>query len=65
MELKQELKSINKKRKSDSDDSSMDLHAIDIELQEFNYDDMEKLVIKDPEDGEVDDDDSITAEMSV
>jgi len=42
----------------------MDLHAIDIELQEFNYDDMEKLVIKDPEDGEVDND-SITTEMSV
>jgi len=53
--LKQELKPIDKKRKSDSDDSSMDLHAMDIELQEFNYDDMEKLVIKDPEDGEVDD----------
>jgi len=62
--LKQELKSIDKKRKSESDDSSMDLHAVDIELQEFNYDDMEKLVIKDPEDGEVNND-SITTEMSV
>ena len=30
--LKQELKSIDKKHKSNSDDSSMDLHAIDIEL---------------------------------
>jgi len=57
--LKQELKSIDKKRKSDSDDSSMDLHAIDIELQVFNYDD-----IKDPDDGEVDDA-SISTEMSV
>jgi len=62
--LKQELKSIDKKCKRNSDDSSMDLHAIDIELQEFNYDDMEKLVIKDPEDGEVDDA-SISTEMSV
>jgi len=62
--LKQELKSIDKKRKSDSDDSSIDLHAIDIELQEFNCDDMEKLVIKDPEDGVVDDT-SISTEMSV
>ena len=62
--LKQELKSIDKKRKSDSDDSSMDLHAIDIELQEFNYNDMEKLVIKEPDDGEVDDA-SISTKMSV
>ena len=62
--LKQELKSMDKKRKSDSDDSSMDLHAVDIELQEFNYDDMETLVIKDPKDGEVDDA-SIPTEMSV
>ena len=62
--VKQELKAIGKMRKSDSDDSSMDLHAIDIELQEFNYDDMEKLVIKDPEDGEVNDD-SISAKLSV
>jgi len=62
--LKQELKAIDKKCKSDSDDSSMDLHAIDVELQEFNYDDMEKLVIKDPEHGEVDDA-SISTEMSV
>jgi len=59
--LKQELKSIDKKRKTDSDDSSMDLHAIDVELQEFNCDDMDKLVIKDPEDREVDDA-SISAE---
>jgi len=62
--LKQELKSIDKKRKSDSDEDSMDLHAIDIELQEFNYDDMDKLVIKDPKDGEVDDT-SISTEVSV
>jgi len=62
--LKQELKSIDKKHKSNSDNSSMDLHAVDIELQEFNYDDMEKLLIKDPEDGKVEDD-SITTEMSV
>ena len=40
--LKQELKSIGNKCKGNSDDSSMDLHAVDIELQEFNYDDMEK-----------------------
>jgi len=53
--LKQELKSIDKKRKSNSDDDSMDLRAMGIELQEFNFDDMEKLVIKDPKDGEVDD----------
>jgi len=62
--LKQELKSIDKKCKSDSDNSSMDLHAVDVELQEFNCDDMEKLVIKDPEDGEVDDA-SISTKMSV
>jgi len=42
----------------------MDLHAIDVELQEFNYDDMKKLAIKDPEDREVDDA-SISTEMSV
>jgi len=62
--LKQELKSIDKKRKSDSDDSSMDIHAVDIELQEFNCHDMEKLVVKDPEDREVDDA-SISTKMSV
>jgi len=62
--LKQELKSIVKKRKSNSDDDSMDLHAVDIKLQEFNCDDMEKLVIKDPEDGEVSDA-SISANVSV
>jgi len=62
--LKQELKSIDKKRKSDSDDSSMDLHAVDIQLQEFNHNDMEKLVIKDTDDGEVDDA-SISTKMSV
>jgi len=62
--LKQELKSIDKKRKSDSDDSGMDLHAVDVELQEFNCADMEKLVIKDPDDGEVNDA-SISAKMSV
>jgi len=62
--VKQELKSVDKKHKSDFDDDGMDLHAVDVELQEFNYDDMEKLVIKDPEDGEVDDA-SISADVSV
>ena len=62
--LKQELKSIHKKRQSNSEDDRMDLHAVDFELQEFNYNDMEKLVIKDPEDGEVDDA-SITTNVSV
>jgi len=62
--FKQELKSIDKKRKSNSNDDSMDLHDVDIELQEFNYDDMEKLVIKDPKDGEVDNA-SISTDVSV
>ena len=34
---------------------SMDLDAVDIELKEFNCEDMENLVINDKEDGEVDD----------
>ena len=46
--LQQELKSIDKKR-----NDSMDIHAMDIELKEFNYEDMENLVISDKEDGEV------------
>jgi len=46
--LQQELKSIDKKR-----NDSMDIHAMDIELKEVNYEDMENLVISDKEDGEV------------
>ena len=62
--LQQSLKSIDKKHKSNSDDDSMDLHAMDIELKEFNYEDMENLVIDDKEDGEVDDA-SINTDASV
>ena len=45
--VKQELKAIDKKRKSDSDDESMDLNAFEVELDKFNYEDMENLVIDD------------------
>jgi len=53
--IKKELHSIQKKRKSDSDDE-IDLHALELELDEFNYEDMDKMDIKDDakEDGEVD-----------
>lgn len=45
--VRKELKSIDRKRKSDSDDESMDLNAYD--LDNFNYGDLEKLTIEDPD----------------
>jgi hypothetical protein len=60
-----------KKRKVNwpSEEEEAELCALDAELKDFNYEDMDKmdmgkLVIKDPEDGEVDDD-SVTDEVSV
>jgi len=43
--VKQELKSMGNKHKSNSDGEDMDLNAFDIELQEFNYEDGENMVI--------------------
>jgi len=55
-----------KKRKVKWPSEEEELCALDAELKGFNCDDMDmdKLVIKDPEDGEVDDD-SVTDEVSV
>ena len=70
---KSELNAIEpvKKRKVNwpSEEEEAELCALDAELKDFNYEDMDKmdmgkLVIKDPEDGEVDDD-SVTDEVSV
>ena len=68
---KSELNAIEpvKKRKVNWPSEEEELCALDAELKDFNYEDMDKmdmgkLVIKDPEDGEVEDD-SITDELSV
>jgi len=65
---KSELNAIEpvKKRKVKWPSEEEELCALDSELKDFNYEDMDmdKLVIKDPEDGEVDDD-SVTDEVSV
>ena len=68
---KSELNAIEpvKKRKVKWPSEEEELCALDAELKDFNYEDMDKmdmgkLVIKDPEDGEVDDD-SVTDEVSV
>jgi len=67
--VKKELHSIQKKRKSDSDDE-MDLHALELELEKFNYEDLDKMDNKDDakEDGEIDDgeiDDSISISTEI
>jgi len=65
---KSELNAIEpvKKRKVNWPSEEEELCALDTELKDFNYEDMDmdRLVIKDPEDGEVDDD-SVTDEASV
>ena len=60
---KSELNAIEpvKKRKVNWPSEEEELCALEAELKDFNYEDMDKmdmgkLVIKDPEDGEVDDD---------
>jgi len=43
--IKQELKSVDKKSKSNSDDEEMGLSAIDIELIKLNYKDIKNMVL--------------------
>jgi len=65
---KSELNAVEpvKKRKVKWPSEEEELCTLDAELKDFNYEDMDMdmLVIKDPEDGEVDDD-SVTDEVSV
>jgi len=66
---KSELNAIEpvKKRKVNwpsKEEQQKELCELDSELHEFNYNDMEKLVIKDPNDGEVDEA-SISTKVSV
>ncbi len=56
--VRKELNSIDKKRKADSDDE-FDLNALDAELKEFNYEDMQNLKIDSDEEGEVVDEVSV------
>ena len=55
-QVKKDLKTISKKRKSEDSDSDGELHMLDLDLKDFNYDDMENLKIND--------EDTVTDEIS-
>ena len=50
--VRKELNSVSKKRKSDSDDE-LDLNALDNDLEDFNYNDMDNLKIDSDDNSEV------------
>ena len=47
--VKKELAAISKKRKSQEEE--ININAIDLDLKDFNYEDMENLKIDEPEEG--------------
>ena len=51
--VKKELAALDKKRKGSGSDSEVEVNAVDLDLKDFNYEDMENLTLSDTEDGEV------------